>query len=74
MEQKNLNMTGFASQDKPWLKYYTDEQISEIAPEEDPNIHRVIPITDEDIEMLNKKLAEDLAKQQEQEEREKNNI
>lgn len=32
MEQKNLNMTGFASQDKPWLKYYTDEQISEIAP------------------------------------------
>ena len=32
MKQKNLNMTGFASQDKPWLKYYTDEQISEIAP------------------------------------------
>ena len=25
MKQKNLNMTGFASQDKPWLKYYTDE-------------------------------------------------
>ena len=47
--------------------------IEEKIPEEDPHIHRVIPITDEDIEMLNKKLAEDLAKQKEQEEREKNN-
>ena len=45
----------------------------EKTPKEDPHIHRVIPITDEDIEMLNKKLAEDLAKQKEQEEREKNN-
>ena len=45
----------------------------EKTPEEDPHIHRVIPITDEDIEMLNRKLAEDLAKQQEQEEKEKNN-
>lgn len=40
--------------------------------DEDPRIHQVIPITDEDIEMLNKNLAEDLAKQ-EQEERENNN-
>ena len=32
-----------------------------------------ITIKDEDIEMLNRKLAEDLAKQQEQEEKEKNN-
>ena len=32
-ESKELNNnTGFASIDKPWLKYYTDEQISEIAP------------------------------------------
>ena len=38
--------------------------------EEDPHIHRVIPITDEDIEMLNRKVAEDLAKQQEQEKKE----
>ena len=45
----------------------------ENTPEEDPHIHRVIPITDEDIEMLNKKMAEDLAKQKEQEEKEKNN-
>ena len=35
-------------------------------PKEDPHIHRVIPITDEDIEMLNRKMAEDLAKQQDQ--------
>ena len=41
-------------------------------PEEDPHIHRVIPITDEDIEMLNRKMAEDLAKQKEQER--KNNL
>ena len=34
--------------------------------EEDPNIHRVIPITDEQIEALNKKMAEDLAKHQEE--------
>jgi len=41
--------------------------------EEDPHIHRVIPITDEDIEMLNRKVAEDLAKQQEQEKLDKEN-
>ena len=52
----------------------TIEIEEEKTPEEDPHIHRVIPITDEDIEMLNRKVAEDLAKQQEQEEREKNNI
>ncbi|MBE6139796.1 MAG: response regulator [Firmicutes bacterium] len=52
----------------------TMETEEEKVTEEDPHIHRVIPITDEDIEMLNKKLAEDLAKQKEQEEREKNNI
>lgn len=46
----------------------------EKTPEEDLYIHRVIPITDEDIEMLNRKMAEDLAKQKEQEEIEKNNI
>jgi len=34
--------------------------------EEDPNIHRVIPVTDEQIEALNKKMAEDLSKQQEE--------
>ena len=45
----------------------------EKTPQEDPHIHRVIPITDEDIEMLNRKLAEDLAKQKEQEEKDKNN-
>lgn len=39
------------------------EIAEEKKPEEDPNIHRVIPITDEDIEILNKKLTEDLAKQ-----------
>ncbi len=49
-------------------------EIEEKIPEENPHIHRVIPITDEDIEMLNKKLAEDLARQKEQEEREKNNM
>ena len=37
----------------------------EKTPKEDPHIHRVIPITDEDIEMLNRKMAEDLDKQQE---------
>jgi len=42
-------------------------------PEEDPHIHRIIPITDEDIEMLNRKMAEDLAKQQEQEKLDKEN-
>ena len=41
--------------------------------EEDPHIHRVIPITDEDIEMLNRKMAEDLAKQKEQEELDREN-
>ena len=51
----------------------TIEIEEEKAPEEDPHIHRVIPITDEDIEMLNKKLAEDLTKQKEQEEKEKSN-
>ncbi len=45
----------------------------EKTPEEDPHIHRVIPITDEDIEMLNRKMAEDLAKQQEQEKLDKEN-
>ena len=50
------------------------EIVEEKTLEEDPHIHRVIPITDEDIKMLNKKLAEDLAKQKELEEREKNNI
>ena len=49
------------------------ELIEEKTVEEDPHIHRVIPITDEDIEMLNRKVAEDLAKQKEQEEKEKNN-
>ena len=49
------------------------EIVEEKAPEEDPHIHRVIPITDEDIEMLNRKMAEDLAKQQEQEQRDKEN-
>jgi len=44
----------------------TIEIEEEKSPEEDPHIHRVIPITDEDIEMLNKKLAEDLDKQKEQ--------
>ncbi|MBR6690548.1 MAG: response regulator [Bacilli bacterium] len=39
----------------------------ESTPKEDPHIHRVIPITDEDIEMLNKKLTEDLARVKKQE-------
>ena len=43
------------------------EIVEEKIQEEDPHIHRVIPITDEDIEMLNKKMAEDLAKQKENE-------
>ena len=47
----------------------TIEIEEEKTPEEDPNIHKVIPVTEEDIEMLNKKLAEDLAKQKEQEEK-----
>ena len=51
----------------------TTEELQEQTIEEDPDIHKVIPITDEDIEMLNRKLAEDLAKQKELEEREKNN-
>ena len=51
----------------------TVETLEEKTIEEDPRIHQVIPITDEDIEMLNKKLAEDLAKQKEQEEIKKNN-
>ena len=49
------------------------EIVEEKTTEEDPHIHRVIPITDEDIEMLNRKMAEDLARQKEQEEKEKNN-
>lgn len=49
------------------------EMEEEKTTEEDPHIHRVIPITDEDIEMLNRKVAEDLAKQQEQEKLDKEN-
>lgn len=40
------------------------EIVEEKTTEDDSHIHRVIPITDEDIEMLNRKAAEDLARQQ----------